>query len=308
MSMKNPTQKMLTVNVAFTFAYSVVAVITGMMVSSQTILAEGISNLGAVPLALLNIIVVKFIAKSNVKKYPFGKDSLEPFIGIPSNIFILIICSTIIVNSVQILLAGGNDDIYVTSSILFGVFSFVYNLSIYNYFKSLAQDNPSPIVAVTLVAWKFSTTVGLGIILGFSLSWILNFTPLSTITPFIDPVLAILLMLIFASAPLVGIVDCIKELMQTGMSDEVASDITQKIEKINANYDIHDKVLRLAKVGSKMIVEVDYLVKDGSHLGSLSKQDELRSHLAQAFLELPYKIWLNINFTSDIKWTEHLLA
>ena len=308
MNTENSTQKMLTINVALTFAYSIIAVITGTMVASQTILAEGISNLGAVPLALLNIIVVKFIARQNAGKYPFGKDTLEPFVGIPSNCFLLVICITIIVNSVQMLLAGGNDEVRVTSSILFGVFSFVYNTGVYRYYKSLAKDNPSPIVIVTLVAWKFSATVGLGIVLGFGLSWVLNLTPLNALTPYIDPALAVILMLVFASSPVVGIRDCIKELMQTNLPNDMAGDITERIEKINNDYDFSDRVLRLAKVGSKIIVEVDYVLKENSQLDSVSEQDRLRGRFAQAFAELPYKIWMNVNFTSEAKWTEHVIT
>jgi len=308
MNTENSTQKMLTINVALTLAYSIIAVITGIMVASQTILAEGISNLGAVPLALLNIIVVKFIARQNAGKYPFGKDTLEPFVGIPSNCFLLVICITIIVNSVQMLLAGGNDEVRVTSSILFGVFSFVYNTGVYRYYKSLAKDNPSPIVIVTLVAWKFSATVGLGIVLGFGLSWVLSLTPLNALTTYIDPALAVILMLVFASSPIVGIRDCIKELMQTNLPNDMASGITERIEKINNDYDFSDRVLRLAKVGSKIIVEVDYVLKENSQLDSVSEQDRLRGRFAQAFAELPYKIWMNVNFTSEAKWTEHVIT
>jgi len=307
MNTENSTQKMLTINVALTFAYSIIAVITGIMVASQTILAEGISNLGAVPLALLNIIVVKFIAKQNAGRYPFGKDTLEPFVGIPSNCFLLVICITIIVNSVQMLLAGGNDEVRVTSSILFGVFSFVYNTGVYRYYKSLAKDNPSPIVIVTLVAWKFSATVGLGIVLGFGLSWVLSLTPLNALTAYIDPALAVILMLVFASSPIVGIRDCVKELMQTNLPNDMAGDITERIERINNDYDFSDRVLRLAKVGSKIIVEVDYVLKENSQLDSVSEQDLLRGRFAQAFAELPYKIWMNVNFTSEAKWTEHVI-
>ena len=308
MNTHNATQKMLTINVALTLAYSIIAAITGIMVASQTILAEGISNLGAVPLAVLNIFVVKFIAKQNVRKYPFGKDTLEPFVGIPSNCFLLVICVMIIVNSVQMLLAGGNDEVQVTSSILFGIFSFVYNTGVYRYYKSLAKNNPSPIVTVTLVAWKFSATVGLGIVLGFSLSWILSLTPLNALTSYIDPALAVILMLVFASSPILGIRDCIKELMQTSLPNDMASDITERIEKINDDYDFSDRVLRLAKVGSKIIVEVDYVLKENSQLDSVSEQDRLRGRFAQAFTELPYKIWMNVNFTNEAKWTEHIIA
>ncbi|MCL2204396.1 MAG: cation diffusion facilitator family transporter [Defluviitaleaceae bacterium] len=301
------TQKMLTINVAIVITYALIALVTGILVSSQTIMAEGISNLSAAPLAIVNLFVIKFISKRNSKKYPFGKETLEPFVGIPNNIFLLAVCVVIIVNSVQMLFAGGNHEIQVTSSILFGVFSVIFNVCVYRYFSSLAKKNPSPLVMATIIAWKFSVMVGVGIVLGFSIAWVLNLTPISGITPYIDPILAVILMLIFALSPITGMRECMRELMQTSPSDDIANAITEKIEQINNGYDFSDKVLRLGKVGNKVIVEIDYVIKGGSQLASLTEQDQLRSRFAQAFSELDYKIWLNVCFTSNIKWTEHIL-
>jgi predicted Co/Zn/Cd cation transporter (cation efflux family) len=171
----------------------------------------------------------------------------------------------------------------------------------------LAKKNPSPLVMATVIAWKFSVMVGAGIVLGFSIAWVLNLTPVSGITPYIDPALAIILMLIFALSPVIGIKECMTELMQTSPSNDVANAITEKIEQINKDYDIFNKVLRLGKVGNKVIVEIDYVIREGSQLCSLPEQDQLRSRFAQAFAELDYKIWLNVCFTSDNKWTEHIL-
>jgi len=301
------TQKMLAINVAIVLAYAVIATATGVMVSSQTILAEGVSNLGAAPVAILNLFVVKFIAKRNAKKYPFGKETLEPFVGIPNNCFLLLICAAVVANSAQTLFAGGNDEIRLASSVLFGIFSVVFNAIVYAYFKSLAKKNPSPLVTATVIAWKFSAMVGVGIVLGFSLSWILSLTPLGGITPYVDPALAIVLMLVFASSPVVGIRDCMRELMQTSPPDDISCVIAGKIEQINADHDFSNAVLRMGKVGNKVIVEIDCVLKAGSRLDSVSEQDRLRGRFAQALAEIPYKIWLNVNFTGKMKWTEHIV-
>jgi len=301
------TQKMLTANVAIVLTYAIIALVTGILFSSQTIIAEGVSNLSAAPLAIINLLVIKFIGKKNVSKYPFGKETLEPFVGIPNNVFLLLVCVMVIINSVQMLLAGGNHEIQVISSILFGVFSVVFNVCVYRYFSQLAKKNPSPLVMATVIAWKFSVMVGVGIVLGFSFAWVLSLTPVSGITPFIDPALAIILMLIFALSPIVGMRECMRELMQTSPSKDIADAITEKITQIDKDYDFSDKVVRMGKVGNKVIVEIDYVIAEGSNLDSVIEQDQTRNHFSQTFAEFDYKIWLNICFTSNGKWTEHIL-
>lgn len=301
------TQKALMLNIAFVTAHSLIALIVGFLVSSQTILAEGITDLGAIPLAVLNILVVKFIDKKNTKKYPFGKEPLEPFIGIPNNAFLLVLSVLIIIDNMQMMFAGGNHEIHLPSSILFGVFSVIYNGIVYRYFKSVSKKNPSPIVIATLIAWKLSFMVGISIVLGFSITWALSVSPISRITPFIDPILAIILMMVFALSPILGMRDCVRELMQRSPSDDIINVITEYIDKVDAGYDFSHKVLRLGKVGNKVIVEIDYVLKESSQLDSFSKQDQIRNQLAEELTALDFKIWLNICFTGDEKWTEHIL-
>jgi len=75
------------------------------------------------------------------------------------------------------------------------------------------QNNIPPLLAAgLLIAWKFSALV----VLGFGLSWALNLTPFSAITVYIDPALAIVLMLVFASSPIIGIRDCVRGLARCG--------------------------------------------------------------------------------------------
>jgi predicted Co/Zn/Cd cation transporter (cation efflux family) len=298
------TLKILKVSSSLLAAFTIVTIIVGLLASAQTILAEGISGLSAVITTLISIAVVKFIAKRNARKYPFGKEGLEPLIGIVNYCLMIFICVAIIADAVQMILAGGNHEIHVIPSILFGFFYVIFNMGGYGYLKSQMKDHATAIAELELVGWKFSVFTGIGMAVGFSLSWVLDMTPLSVFTPYIDPIMSIILMLLFVSTPLFEMKNCIKELMQARPSEEITSLIAATVKKINYGYVFSDKVLRLGKVGSKIRIEIDYVIEKGSTLDSISEQDRLRSQLTQAFAELPYGKWINVNFTSDIKWTE----
>ena len=43
-------------------------------------------------------------------------------------------------------------------------------------------------------------------------------------------------------------------------------------------------------------------------LGLLKEQDKLRKQISKVLAELDYKIWLNVGFTGELKWTEHILT
>ena len=218
----------------------------------------------------------------------------------------LAIAVTIIIDNVQIMIAGGNEEVHIIAVILFGILSTVFNFFGYRYFKKQAKKYPTPTAKVLVVGWQFSTIVGIGLVVGFSASWILNMTAVSPFTVYIDPALAIILMLIFAISPITEMKKCFMELMQAVPSEETMNTIVGKIEKANQEYDYVEKIMRLGKVGGKIIIEIDYVIDKDSKLNCVSEQDKLRSSLIQTFAELDFGKWINISFTSDILLTEHV--
>jgi predicted Co/Zn/Cd cation transporter (cation efflux family) len=113
-------------------------------------------------------------------------------------------------------------------------------------------------------------------------------------------------MLIFAISPITEMKKCFMELMQAVPSEETMNTIVGKIEKQTQEYDYVEKIMRLGKVGGKIIIEIDYVIDKDSKLNCVSEQDKLRSSLIQTFAELDFGKWINISFTSDILLTEHI--
>lgn len=296
--------KVLTYSVMFTIVFTILALTVGFLTSSQVILFDGIFNLVGVALTYLSIISMKFIKKKDSWNYPFGKETFEPFIVITQYSIILFVCLSNLSTAVQIILEGGRE-INITSGILYGGFAAVYNFSIFLYFKFLTKNHMTAIAEVEIAQWKFGMLLSGAILIGFNLAKLLEFTPWVEYQNFIDPVLTILITIAFIKSAILSVRDCVKELLLAKPSKEITLDITEKVENINRNYHYLDRVLRLGKVGGKIILEIDYVIEKGSDLDSISKQDELRKQVTYALTELPYEKWVNINFIGDIRWADH---
>ena len=297
--------KVLTYSVSFTIIFTVVALGVGLLTSSQVILFDGIFNLVGVALTYLSIISMKFIKKKDSWNYPFGKETFEPFIVITQYCIILFVCMSNITTAVQIILEGGRV-INISSGILYGMFAAIYNLLVFGYLKFLTRVHFTAIAEVEIAQWKFGTLLSGTILLGFSLAWLLERTPLVAYQNFIDPVLTIIITIAFIKTAILSITKCVKELLLATPEKEITVKIMEKIDLIKGNYDYLDRVLRLGKVGGKIILEIDYVIEQGSDLDSISKQDELRNQVTYALAEIPYEKWININFIGDIKWAEHM--
>lgn len=126
-------------------------------------------------------------------------------------------------------------------------------------------------------------------------------------TAYVDPVLTIIVTLIFARTAVLSMKNNVKELLQATPTEEITTYITEKIDLINEDYLFLDKVLRIGKVGSQIIIEIDYIIEANSQLDFIVAQDILRDKITDAVEDIPYEKWLNINFTGDIEMTEHVV-
>ena len=304
---KSVEQKMLKSSLSFTLILAVLSIIVGFRISSHTILIDGISSLSSCITTLVSLSVVKFISKKNEKKYPFGKEILQPFVAVVNYGLLLLLCVVMLVNTMRMIISGGNEEILVTSSILYGVFYMVVSFIIYKYLKSLTKSHPTPILELEVLGWKFGVFVSVGMVLGFGFSGILNLMGLYAFTAYIDPVLTIIVMFSFVKTLMIELKNCLRELLQASPVEEVFASITMQLEKAESDYDYTDKVLRLGKVGKQIRIEIDYIIEKDSKLDSIIEQDKLRKALTQACDELPFEKWINIGFTSEVCLTKHMI-
>ncbi len=306
MPSENINQKVLKISIIFTTVFSIIALVVGYLIASKAVFVDGLFNLLGTATIIPTILAVKFIKKRNSQNYPFGKETFEPFIAIVNYCIIIYACIISIVDAVRMIVDGGNL-VNAEFGILYGLFDVIFNVSVYGYLRFLNKNQSSAIAEAEVVGWKFTTLNGLGILIGFGISWGLNIMGISSFSIYVDPIMTIIIVLVFVSTPIFAMKNCLRELMSAAPPEEIASLINEKVDKADQDYSFSKKTLRLGKTGDKVIIEIDYVIKGGSKLDSVSMQDQLRSHLIQSFVELPHEKWVNIGFTNDIKWTEHSL-
>jgi len=298
-------RRVLRSSVICTVIFTIVALTVGFLTSSQVILFDGVFNLVGIALTYLSISAMNFIKKKDEWNYPFGKAVFEPFIAIVQYAIILYICVMNIITAIQVIMGGGHE-VSVTSGIIYGMFSTIYNFTVFIYLKNLTKKHHTAISDVEVDQWKFSFLLGSGILIGFTISFVLGFTPFIALRDYLDPILTIIITVIFTKTAIFSMKNCIKEMMQGTPPDEITSFITDRIIEIDRNYDFYDEIMRLAKVGNKLIIELDFVIESGAQLDSIIMQDKLRQELTDALSTLPYEKWININFTSDMRFATHI--
>lgn len=137
-----------------------------------------------------------------------------------------------------------------------------------------------------------------------SLSLLLQLGQYTIFAKFVDPIISIGITLCFLYHSLIELKHSILELASSTPEYELRESILISIDKKLRSREIETYVLRLAKVGNQLIVEVDIVILPNSELDTIQKQDLLRGQLNQDIKRKikTYSLWLNVNFIGDIKW------
>jgi cation diffusion facilitator family transporter len=296
--------RILKISVICTAFFTTVALIIGFITSSQVILFDGVFNLVGIALTYLSIAAMRFMKKKDEWNYPFGKATFEPFIAIVQYGIILYLCLDNIVTAVNTILSGGQM-VDVGIGMLYGVFSAVYNAFVFFYLKWLTKNHKSAISEVEIDQWKFSFLLGCGILIGFTLSLGLSLTEFYAYGAYVDPVLTVVITLLFGKTAIVSLKSCVRDLMQAAPERETWDVVKAKITGLKEKYQYEDRVLRIGKVGNKLVIEVDFIVDAQSNLNSIINQDAFRKQLIHELEELAFEKWITINFTAHKELSEH---
>ncbi|WP_143961803.1 cation diffusion facilitator family transporter [Litoribacter populi] len=283
------------------FVFAVVAMVWGVLGQSQMILFDGVYSLISVALSLGSLWSAAYIQKYDFKRFPFGKEMLEPIIILLKNVVIIILCVFAFSNAVASILSGGQM-IDPGMSALYAFLATVGCLLVYRYLEKRYKASLSGFIKAEAVQWKMDFFLSMAVLLGFALAFGLNFTRYKNFVPYIDPLMVLLVSGYFIKVPSALIKKQVREVMEMSPESEIKLDVENIISSIKTKYGFNEYFLRVSKVGSKLFIEVDYVVDRKAFEPRIQEMDLIRQEIFDALQQVPYKKWLTISFTSDRKW------
>lgn len=262
---------------------------------------DGLYSLISLGLAIFSIIVTNFINKTDFENYPFGKYIVEPLLVIFKAVILLIICLYSMISSFNEIINGGN---LVNEEVALA-YSLVSSLGcalVYLYMRKTSKNLNSEIVNIESKQWFMDTVLSVGVLIGFIIGIIFKFIGLNMFSNYIDPAMVLLTSLLFLKMPITSIISSLREITNSSIDEDINVDINKLIKKIERDYKIDDTVIRLAKVGRQLRIEIDFIVSDNSEVKSIEDMDKLRELIDKNTNHFDLKKWLNISFTKNKKW------
>ena len=85
---------------------------------------------------------------------------------------------------------------------------------------------------------------------------------------------------------------------------EVQAELQASVDAIRERFGLQESVLRAAKVGGRVDVEVDFVVGDDSAVQTVADCDVVRQALHDRLTTLGYGRSMVVAFTTDRKWAQ----
>lgn len=295
-------KKLLLHSVILAIAFAIIGVLIGLYAKSYMIIFDGLYSLISVMLSSLSLFAAKFMSKNDWKRFPFGKFIVEPLVIIVKYTTILFVLSVSLIAAVFSLLSGGSI-VDADIAILYALFSSVACFAMYLHLMKKSKKYNSGLLIAESSQWLFDTYASLGVLITFTIVYVLNHLQLLThFLSYIDPLIVIVLSISFAKQPINSIKDSLKEVLSMSPEDELSKKLSEIIMQIEKKYCLKESFLRVSQGRKLLWIEIDFVVDEQSLVHTIKEQDIVREEILQMMKPIKFDKWITVSFTSDRKW------
>lgn len=293
--------KILKISMVGALFFALFGIAWGWTVQSEMIIFDGLYSFISLALTMLSLYINNFMAKKELDKYPFGKYILEPLVISLKSLIIGGMCLYSLIGAIKDIVNGGNSVEY-GSALIYSIVSVVGCGGVYIFMKKKGEKISSEMVKVEASQWLMDTLLSIGVLVGFVIAMILRNTRFSWLNVYIDPMMVIMVSVVFIKMPIQSFINSFKEILCVKANDEINDDIYFIVKEIEKEYKFEDSISRVSKIGGELRIEIDFIYNEESKLKDLDQMDCVREKVYDAIKHIDYNKWLNVSFTGDKKW------
>ena len=244
-------RRALRLSAVFASLLAFTGLVLGLASSSVTILFDSGYSLLSLVLVSLSLLALKQARKPADDHYPFGRLTVEPLAVLLKGVMIALVCLFSMVSALWILIQDGRL-VTLDLALIFGVVNVIGCLVIWWLLYRYAKISRSSLLEAELRQWQMDTWLSAAVLLGFALTWGLTLTPWAGLARFADPVMVLIIAGYFLPMPIRMMRGALRELM----FGEPLCGIRQEVMQEVSGFDIVDEDVRLAQIGSFLVVDI----------------------------------------------------
>ncbi len=296
-------QRLIMLSIWVSAGFAVLSTVWGIWIGSSLIVFDGIYSFASIGLSVLAVLALRFTRRGADERYPWGRDVAEPLVVVVKAATLGALCIYAAVGGVIDIVAGGRQ-VSAVSAVVYAVISTSAGLIVGLVLRRASRedrpgDPPSDLVRAEAAEWLGDTLLSAGVLLGFIVALILVANGRTDLAAYVDPVMVVLVSVIFLVVPAKLIIAGMREVLTMAPPPEIMADLQAVVDRASAQHGFSETFLRAAKVGSRVDIEIDFIVGEASSIRTIADCDRVRAELYAELGALGYDRSVAIAFTHD---------
>lgn len=297
---RNPDARLLLLSVWVSAAFAVGSLLLGLLIGSQMIIFDGLYSFASVALSLLAVVALRTARKGADERYPWGREVWEPLTIVVKAAALGGLCVYALIGAVGEITRGGRE-IAAVPAVIYAVVAIAIGVAVSLYLRRGARKG-SDLVRAEAAEWMGDTLLSVGVLVGFVIALVLELTGQKHIAKYVDPAMVIIVSALFLRVPAGLLAGGFREVLTMAPAPPIREQLWSCVTEIERRYRFAESFLRSSKVGSRLDVQIDYVVAEDSLAQNVREFDLVRQDINDLLEPLGYQQWVSVVFTGDRKW------
>ncbi|NMI01430.1 cation diffusion facilitator family transporter [Pseudonocardia acidicola] len=299
-SARFPDARALLVSVWVSAGFAVVSLAWGLVIGSQLIVFDGLYSFAGVGLSLLAVLALRTARKGPDERYPWGREVWEPLTIVIKAVALGGLCIYALIGAIGELLRGGRE-VAAGWAVLYAILATGAGLVVSLYLRRRGGQG-SDLVRAEAAEWMGDTLLSLGVLAGFALALVLERIGHSDAARYVDPGMVALISAAFLRVPARLLVSGLREVLTMSPEPAISEQLRSRVRDVECRYRFAESFLRTSKVGSRLDIEIDFVVDTASKAQNVREFDAVRQDLHDLLQPLGYEKSMIVSFTADRRW------
>jgi cation diffusion facilitator family transporter len=298
---KKAEEKTLFYSAIACIATALVAALAAYFSGSQAILLDGLFNLTYFLASLFTLRVSRLVMKGDDEHYPAGYSFFEPLVNGMKGLLILGVSIMAMLGAIEALFAGGRH-IDPGMAVVYAAIATGVGVIMTLVSRSGFKKSQSPLVKADADGWIVNAAVSSSVLMAFGSIFLIQDSEYAYLSPYIDPALVLVVVLISISVPIRMAWQAIQGLLNRAPSAEIVSSVRTRIEDSLGDFPVQELFVRVLQPGRIQAISIHVVLDKNYELESLKTLDEQRRKTLESLKQQHPMIVMDMLFTHEREW------
>lgn len=294
-------QKYLLISVLGNAVVGCVGIAAAAVSSSQAILLDGLFNVAYFAAGLFTLKVASLLAGGDDERFHFGYAPFEPLINGIKGLLVLGVTVMALYGAVQALFTGGRA-IDAGIAIAYGAFASIACWVVAWLTRSGVEKTGSPLVRADAENWIVNAAVSSCVLLAFVGILVLRWLGQDKLTPYVDPIVVLTVIVISISVPVRMAWNALMELLNRAPTPEVLEEVRGIVDANLSELPLLERFIRVVQTGRQRMVLVHVVLPTDYRPDGFGPLDAIREKTGRALAKAHPGTLVDILFTADRQW------